>query len=67
MHFHLSSLLKLYANKEKDKVSWSNSLDIAYGLAKIGEQGFRKADDQLVFISKYGYKFKKNWNFSALV
>lgn len=62
----LSSMLKLFANKEKDKVSWSNSLDMAYGLAKIGDVGVRKSDDQILFLSKYGYRFKKNWNFTAL-
>ncbi len=63
----LSSMLKLFANKEKDKVAWSNSLDLAYGLAKIGESGFRKSDDQILLLSKYSYNFKKSWNFTALV
>ena len=62
----LSSLLKLYANKEKGKVSWANSLDIAYGLAKIGDKGFRKSDNQILLLSKYSYQIKDNWGFTAL-
>lgn len=63
----LASMLKLFANYKKEKHAWDNSLDIAYGVAKIGENSFRKSDDQLIFLSKYGYKIKENINFSALV
>ena len=63
----LASILKLNANYKKAKHSWKNSLDVSFGMAKVAEKDFRKSDDQLILLSKYGYKIKKNFSFSALV
>lgn len=63
----IASMLKLFANHKKGKHAWDNSLDLSYGIAKIGENEFRKSDDQIIFLSKYGYKIKSNINFSGLV
>lgn len=62
----LASNLKLFANYKKDKTSWDNSFDLAYGITKAGEQEFRKSDDQLIILSKYGHKMKENLHFSVL-
>ena len=63
----IASMLKLFANHKKGKHAWDNSLDLSYGIAKVGEKEFRKSDDQLLFLSKYGYKIKSNINFSGLI
>ncbi len=36
--------------------TWDNSLDLAYGIVKNGIQPFRKNDDRIELISKYGHK-----------
>lgn len=46
---------------------WTNSLDVGYGLTKLGEEDFRKSDDKLIFISKLGHKATGNLNYSALL
>jgi hypothetical protein len=46
---------------------WDNSLDVVYGLQRQQSIGqFRKTDDQLIFISKYGRKLKNKWSVAAL-
>jgi hypothetical protein len=41
----------------KDRVSWSNTLDLAYGLQKLNGGGFRKSDDLIKFVSNLNYTF----------
>jgi hypothetical protein len=36
--------------------TWDNSLDMAYGIVKNGALPFRKNDDRIELISKYGHK-----------
>ena len=63
----IASMLKLFANHKKGKHAWDNSLDLSYGIAKVGDNEFRKSDDQIIFLSKYGYEIKSNFNFSGLI
>lgn len=62
-----NSRLGLFANYVEGKVSWENNLDIAYGLAKQGEQEVRKTDDLLELNSKFGLKASKRLNYAALL
>ena len=58
-----------YAFKfERDPHLWENMLDAGYGAQRIGgkEVPFKKSDDKLVFVSRYGYKIKGRWYASAL-
>jgi len=54
---------------KKDSTSWTNSLDLAYGILQQGFNGsVRKTDDKIDFTSLYGrYAFKKVWYYSALL
>lgn len=63
----LGSKLSFFADYKKGKSIWNNYIDLAYGQAKIGDQNFRKTDDQLIITSKYGYKLSKNWYASAAI
>lgn len=63
----LSLFYKPYANYNKGKVSWENSLDLRYGKNKIGKDPWRKSDDLLELNTKLGIAASKNWNYAALL
>lgn len=65
----LGTLLKLNANYQKGKHSWFNSFDGSYGVAQVGgsKKLFKKTDDQIIVVSKYGYELSKNWSASGLL
>lgn len=60
-------LLNVFASYEQDKSTWENTLDLAYGNARQGDQPFLKADDRIDFNSKYGYKIAKKVSLSSLL
>ncbi|MFL5765711.1 MAG: DUF3078 domain-containing protein [Bacteroidia bacterium] len=63
-----TALLNLFANYKKDKKSWDNTLDLAYGLLQSGTSALRKNEDKIDFSSKFGkYAFGDHWYYSALV
>jgi hypothetical protein len=64
--FSLNSFLNLYAFYKKDKNSWDNSLDLAYGIVKTTSLGSRKASDRIDLTSKYGYAINKKTNLAVL-
>lgn len=55
-----------FAKYHKAKTSWSNTLDLAYGLVKIEDENMKKSNDQIDFESKLGYDASKYWNYSLL-
>jgi hypothetical protein len=62
-----TSIVSLSACYKRDKVSWDNTLDMAYGLTELGNESPRKTDDKIDLSSKYGhYAFKQHWYYSAL-
>jgi hypothetical protein len=64
----VNGLFSGFANYKKGKSVWDNSLDIGYGLLKQGKnEDFRKTDDKVDFLSKYGQEAFKNFYYSALV
>jgi hypothetical protein len=65
--FAINGMLSTFANYKRDKVRWVNSLDLGYGLLKQGSTGYRKTDDKLDFLSKYGYEAFKNFYYAALL
>ena len=65
--FALNSLFSLFANYKKGKSVWDNSLDLGYGLLKQGSEDFRKTDDKIDFLSKYGRKAFTNFYYAALL
>lgn len=64
--FSLNSTANLFAFYKKDKHSWDNSLDLAYGVVNTTSLGNRKSSDLFYLSSKYGYELKKNLNLSVL-
>jgi len=63
-----TALLSVYANYKKDKTTWDNTLDLAYGMIQSGKAPLRKNEDKIDFSSKYGRHIKESkWYYSALV
>jgi hypothetical protein len=64
----VNGLLSLHANFGKGKSRWDNSLELGYGLLKDGNYtGFRKTEDKIDFLSKYGWKAIDGFYFSGLI
>ncbi len=61
-----NGLLNLFANYNKDKSSWENTLNMEYGVMKQNGESLRKSIDKLELTSKYGYKASQKWYYSAL-
>ena len=41
--------------------TWKSSIDFALGGAKVGEQDFRKTDDQIILVSQYSKSINEHW------
>lgn len=66
----LNGLFGLFADCQKERSSWVNSIDVGYGRIRVkGQKGSVKSDDFLNLVSKYGYKLGRDsdWYISALV
>lgn len=64
--FSLNSYLNVFAFYKKNKSSWDNNLDLAYGIVNTTSLGSRKASDRIELLSKYGYAISPKWNAAAL-
>jgi hypothetical protein len=63
----VNGLFSGFWNYKKNKSAWDNSLDIGYGVLKQGKNsGYRKTDDKIDFLSKYGQEAFKNFYYSFL-
>jgi len=58
-----NSLFNYKANYKKDKHSWDNEIDLAYGILKNQDQSARKSVDQIYLDTKYGRSVSEKWNF----
>lgn len=65
--YAFNGLVNLSLNYSKDKNDWSNVLDIGYGIQKQGDQEYRKTDDHIDFLTKYGRKVSKSFFISAML
>ena len=63
----INGIFSLFANLKQGKSVWDNSLDLGYGLLKQGKEDFRKTDDKIDFLSKYGRQAFKNFYYAALL
>lgn len=65
----IGSLLNYQAILKKDRSKWNNTLNLAYGLIRQGDEdaSFRKTDDLINFRSKYDYQLHKKWSATALI
>jgi len=65
-----NGLVNMFANYNKDKISWENTLDMAYGMIRQGKKDdalTQKSDDKIDFASKFGRAFKEKWFYSAML
>ncbi|HEX2969829.1 MAG TPA: DUF3078 domain-containing protein [Bacteroidales bacterium] len=65
--FAVNGLLSVFANYKNDVSSWTNSLDIGYGIMKQNGLDTRKTDDKFDFVSKYGRKAFADFYYAALI
>lgn len=63
----VGGLASLFATMKDGLSEWSNTFDGGYGFTKLGESDFRKSDDKLILVSKYGYRFAEDLLGSALL
>lgn len=62
----LNTFADLVANYEKDKVIWSNELQVGYGFIQSFETGYKKNDDRIILDSKFGLKAAEKLYISAV-
>ena len=55
------------ANYKKNRFTWDNTLDLAYGLTRQGDDPWVKNDDRIDFASKAGQYAFKNWYYTGLL
>lgn len=61
----ISGLSNTTANYNKDKISWENSFEFAYGIIKQGDASVEKSDDKMEISSKLGRQLRPHWNLAA--
>jgi hypothetical protein len=65
--FAINGVFNFFANYKKNKLTWDNSLDLGYGLLRQGESTeFRKTDDKVDLLSKFGREAVKNLYWAGL-
>lgn len=67
----VSSLVELFANYKKEKVTWDNNLSMGYGIInqdkKMRQDKWFKNDDRFQVTSKYGQHAFRHWYYSGLL
>ncbi len=58
----LNTLFTYRANYKKDRNSWDNLIDLAYGFVNNEGQGNRKTLDRIFLDTKYGYQISTKWD-----
>ncbi|MDA3911006.1 MAG: DUF3078 domain-containing protein [Bacteroidales bacterium] len=61
------ALLNAFANYKKNKFQWDNTLDLAYGMSKLGDDPWTKSDDRIDLASKAGQYAFENWYYTGLL
>lgn len=63
----INTLFSYKANYKKDKASWDNTIDLAFGFVNNQGQGYRKTVDRIFLDTKYGHDLSEKWGlFSSL-
>jgi hypothetical protein len=65
--FATNGLVSLFANQKTERSTWTNSLDIGYGILKQNGLDSRKTDDKFDLLSKYGQQAFSNFYYAALI
>jgi hypothetical protein len=55
-------------NYHKERVHWSNFIDLAYGVQRVGKSSvpFKKTEDRIYFQTKFAYEHTKKIRYAAL-
>ncbi|MEO5967570.1 MAG: DUF3078 domain-containing protein, partial [Ferruginibacter sp.] len=64
--FSLNSAVSLFSHYKKDKHSWDNTADLAYGMVSTTSLGSRKSTDRIDLLSKYGYSLTEKLSLTTL-
>ncbi len=65
--FAVNGIFSVFANYKQGKTTWDNSLDVGYGLLNQGEgSDYKKTDDKIDLLSKFGREAYKNLYFAGL-
>jgi hypothetical protein len=65
--FAANGLFSMFANYLDEKHSWTNSLDVGYGIIRQNGLDTRKTDDKFDFLSKYGRQAFDHIFYAALI
>lgn len=60
-----NAFFNLGADYTKNKSVWSNKMELAFGLQKLGDADMKKTDDKIYISTSYGYKAGKKWFYNA--
>lgn len=60
--FGFNSLFNYVANYKRDRNSWDNDIDLAFGFVNNSGQGYRKTIDRIYLDTKYGYELGDIWS-----
>lgn len=60
-------LFSMSVNYGQDVYAWENSMELGYGLTKLGDDPFRKSDDRITLISKASRAANDQFRYTALV
>ncbi len=63
----LNGYFNVFADYQKNKLSWSNNLETGYGIIRQGDAAARKTDDIIIATTQFGYKVTENMNWSSLL
>jgi hypothetical protein len=61
------ALFNYYANYNKGKNIWDNTIDLGYGMTQNGDADPIKSEDKIDLSSKYGRYAFKHWYYSAML
>ena len=59
--FGFNTLFNYVANYARDRHSWDNDVDLAFGFVNNSGQGYRKTIDRIYLDTKYGYELGDIW------
>lgn len=63
----INTIFSYKANYKKDRASWDNTIDLAFGFVNNQGQGYRKTVDRIFLDTKYGHDLSEHWGlFSSL-
>lgn len=60
--FGFNTLFNYAADYKRDRNSWDNDIDLAFGFVNNSGQGYRKTIDRIYLDTKYGYELGDIWS-----